>query len=391
MSNRQGFGKAKEGNGITFFKVGEDESKRFRIFPPKGKLANSGTWAVYHQLHYGYSVPSPNDPNKTFFRPFLCVEEKDGDRVIVSCPECRKIEDTRRISEEQYSAEVSRCLALKMPQAQAEAHASKLIENHTIWLNGEKGFGGHKLDRKWYILAMGEDEQIGFLIIPHKAKKAIDVQKKKLKADEGIDLLDIDNGAWVEVTRTGNFRNTEYSANIVQEHTTVNGVRAKVTKVSGFTEEQLGCALNLPDLDSSSLVRRITRDQVRMLTEGSGAPEEVESILNLAQRVERKEESPRPRMTPPVAKAEVKVEPKPVVPPIPHAEIEAHTPLLKTQPPPLDPQAAAIAALQAQLASLMAAQAPAAPKVPAPVAPPKAVAAKDLSDDEFLSHFGPAK
>lgn len=364
MSVRESFGKAKEGSGIEILKVGMDETKQFRIFPPKGKLANKGIWAIYHQQHYGYGVPDPKDASKTRLRPFLCVEEKENDKVIVSCPECRKIEDKKRLLKEQYDAELSRLLAEKVPAATAEAQANKLVEPLTEWL------ASHNLDRKWYMIALAEDGRIGYLVVPHKAKKALDVKKKKLSADEKIDILDIDNGAWVEITRTGKGRTTEYEAGIAQEQiVTPGGARAKVTKVSGFSDAQLQTALDLPDLDSGSIIRKLTRDQVRMLSEGTGAPEEVEAILNLGQRSEasvRKEESPTPRAA--------------AVP-----AIQVQTPVVKLAPAPVDAQAAAIAALQAQLAALQAPKASSAPVM----SPQEDV--KNMSDEDFMAKFGPAK
>ncbi len=366
MSVREGFGKAKEGSGIEIFKVGEDETKQFRIFPPKGKLSNKGIWALYHQQHYGYGVPDAKDPSKSRARPFLCVEEKDGDRVTVSCPECRKIEDQKRLQKEQYDGELARLLSEKMPQAIAESQAAKLVESKTEWLKA------HNLDRKWYMIALAEDGRIGYLVIPHKAKKALDAKKKKLLSDEKIDILDMDNGAWIEVTRTGKGRSTEYEAAIAQEQIiTPNGARAKVTKVSGITEAQSDIALALPDLDSASLVRKISRDQVHMLVEGSGAPEEVEAILNMGQRFERKEESPTPVQ----------------------AARPAPMPAIQVAKPPVevaavDPSAAAIAALQAQLAALQAPKSvPAKAEAKAPVIT-TTEDVKAMSDEDFMQKFG---
>lgn len=369
-SVREGFGKAKEGSGIEILKVGMDETKGFRIFPPKGKLASKGIWAIYHQQHYGYGVRDPKDPSKVRPRPFLCVEEKDGEITKVSCPECRKIEETKRLRKEQFDAEVKRLMDEKVPQAVAEAQATKLVESYDEFLQS------HNLDRKWYMVALAEDGRIGYLVIPHKAKKAMDTEKKKLLTDEKIDLLDIDNGAWVEVTRTGKGRNTEYTSRIAQEHTTVNGQRAKVTKVSGLTDAQLQQAFDLPDLDSGSIIRKLSRDQVRMLAEGSGVPEEVEAILNLGQVNTRKEESPAP--------APVRAPEAPRAAPTP-AQVKVQA---APAVPPVDPQAAAIAALQAQLAALMA------PKAATPAAAPAAPQApvedvKSMSDDDFMAKFGP--
>ncbi len=362
MSTREGFGKPKEGSGIVMFKIGEGETKQFRIFPPKGRLAETGIWGIYHQQHYGYGVPNPTDPTKTRARPFLCVEEKDGEKVVTSCPECRKIEDQKRLKEEMYAAEVARLGG----GPAAEGQATKLVESYTQWLSH------HNLDRKWYMVAMAEDGQIGYLVVPHKAYKKMLAERKKLLAGEKIDILDMDAGAWVEFSRTGTGRSTEYDAVIAQEHTTVNGVRAKITKVTSFTDAQTNQALTLPDLDSQSIVRKISREQIRMLADGSGTPEEVEAILNMGQRVDRAEASPAPVAAPKAVVA------KPVAAPTPVAAPKVDV---------VDPQAAQIAALQAQLAAL---QAKPAPKT-APVPATPAAAANALSDEDFLSKYGDAE
>lgn len=364
---REGFGKPKEGNGLEILKVGKDETKQFRIFPPKGKLAAEGKYALYQQQHYGYGVPDPKDPSKKRLRPFLCVEEKDGDKVLVSCPECRKIEEKTRMRDDQRAAEVARLVGMGVEKSVADKQAAKLVEATSEWLKE------HNLDRKWYLVAMGEDGRIGFLIIPHKAKKAMDSEKKRLLAEEKIDVLDIDNGAWVEITRTGDGRSTEYTARIASEQiVTTTGTRAKVTKVSGFTDDQLAQALALPDLDSSSLIKRLSREQVKMLADSSGAPEEVEAIMNLGQKndTKRREESaPRAEASPAPVRAAPVVQPTPA--PVPKA----------------DPQAEMIAALQAQLAALTSGAKPsqaAAKPTPGPIVED----VKNMSDEDFLAKFG---
>ncbi len=360
---RSGFGKAKEGTGINIFKVGEDKTEQYRIFPPKGKLASKGVWAVYHQQHYGYTVPNPQDPSKPKHRPFVCVEEKDGDLVTVSCPECRKREDMIRTRDDLHKAESKRLTDAGKSPAEAEAMADKLVSSHNEWLSS------HNLDKKFYLIAKSVTGEIGFLTIGYKTHKALKVKKDKLLKDEKIDLLDLDGGAWIEITRTGKFRNTEYTVDIAQEHKTFSdGARAKVTKVSGFTDQDLETALALPDLDVGPYLRRVSRDQIKMLADGSGAPEEVEAILNMGERLPPRQESspvaPRPAPVPETAKIQVQTVP--------------------SQPSVPNDQASMIAALQAQLAALTAPKA-----IPVPAMPSQDI--KSMSNEEFAAKFGSIK
>lgn len=373
---RSQFGKPREGGGINIVSIEKDSSKVVRLLPPmKG---NDFVWGVYHKQHYGYSVRDPRDPTKTRMRPFLCVEEKGQDGLVkVACPECIKRSDVEQKRKDEFAQRTSKLIDAGVPSKEAEAQALEATKGFAEWLDA------HNLDKKWFIPVMLEDGNFGILKVPHAAKKAIEKARKKLKEEEGDrDIFDPDNGAWLKMTRTGTGRETDYDAAVVKEAAVLEGRRVTIVKPAQLSDDQLRSAVALPLLNSASLVRSLTKEQIRMLAEGDGDPDSVEAVLNLGQRVvETRPPAPSPARYAPSAPAPVVVKPPP--PPAAVAPTPAPT-------PEQDEEAQLLAQLAAARARKAAASAAPAPKT-APAASTAPPLDPDISDDEFAARFPPPK
>lgn len=360
MSNiRDQFGKPREGGSLNIISLKEGESKTLRLLPPMKSCIAKGQTGAYHKQHYGYEVSNPRDPTKTLARPFLCVEVRDGnDLTVVSCPECRKVEEVNQKLKDD--------MAKEMASGVSESQAKVKFDETYKWLQS------HNLDKKWYIPVMLEDGNFGILKVPHAAKKAIDKARKQLKESEGLDLYDIDNGAWVKLSRTGTGRTTEYDAVVIKETRVLEGgTRATVTKTAPLSDDQLQAALELPDvLTSPLLVRSITKEQIQMLANGGGSTAEVEAILNLSTRVE----STEVRSTPPPARQALPTQAVPV------ATKPSPTPVVEE-----DPDEKALRELQAKMAAKKAGHA----AVKQLSAPTVSALDPDISDEEFAARFPP--
>jgi len=373
MSNvREQFGKPREGGGFTTFSLKEDASTIIRLLPPMKSLKEAGKWGEYHKQHFGYEVRNQRDPSKTMPRPFMCLEEQDENRLTtVSCPECRRMEEQAQALKDDLATMTEKHKASGIPAAVAEKKAAEACAERAKWVDG------HRLDKKWYIPVMMEDGSFAIFRTPHAAFKAINKARKEMRDDNGgSDVFDIDAGAWLKITRTGTGLNTDYTATIVKEATVLaNGKRATVVKPAPLSDEQLGQALALPDVKTSTqLIRRLTSDQVRVLAYGSGSPEEVEAVMNMAGRPDAPGPSPRP------SPAQARPAPVAVVSQVQASVVEEEE----------DADEKAIREAQARMAAKKAAAASASASAKAaPSVKTKAILPldDDIDEDEFAARF----
>lgn len=372
---RAQFGKPRDSGGINIITVEKDGSKTVRLLPPMKSLKDLGQWGVYHRQHYGYSVRDNRDPTKTRMRPFGCIEETDENKlVVVSCAECRKREEVQQRINDNKALETKKFLDAGLSPKEAEARANEAVKEDLEWLDA------HNLDKKWFIPIMLEDSSFGVLKVPHAAKKAIDKARRKLKEEENRDVFDVDAGAWLKITRTGTGRETDYDANVVKMPVEVNGQRFMATKSAPLSSEQLRSALALPDVSGSAIIRKLTKEQIRILADGGGSPDEVESVLNLGQKDNRQAPAPAP----------VQSRPAPAAPKPAPAQAAVQTTPTPAAPVEEDEEAKLERQLREARARKASAKALAQAPATAPVAAPQALD-PDISDDEFAARFPPPK
>lgn len=276
MSAREAFGAAKVGgSGQQYknFKI-EEGNQAYRIFPPMHSFREqSNGWAVYHKIHFGFSGMDFKDKTKTRVRPFACIEEKDRqtDMIVCSCPECRNMEEHERMAtddEAKYREDMKEKGVLNT--VEQDVLLAPLMEAHKKW---EKT---HNLDKKWYLNVMDQAGDFGVLKIPHKAKQALDKKIKDLLAEDGIDAFDFDSGVYFVFKRSGRGLDTLHEVDVQYEAGSVKG--AKQIKFAPLSEEQIERAAKvLPDL--TTVVRRLTKEQILLLVDSGGDPQEVDAIF----------------------------------------------------------------------------------------------------------------
>ena len=380
MASREKFGKASTGTGTRtrHFRLA-DGSNHYRIAPAYGTLAASGKWFRFIKQHWGYKSAG-NDTNPAGFpRLFICPEDVDYKSKLVkkSCSECSLISNT--------AAKVANRESQLKEGGKSDADIETILGVQKEWLKA------HNLDKKYIVLAKNDKNEWGILWLPYKAKEALDNRRKTIQTEEGFDILDADEGAWVNFTRAGQGFKTSYGCDIVSEVIALdNGKKAKQPKQEALTDADFDAIVaECPDLNSVGTV--LTEEQIERLVESMGDADVVEAIFN-----EGREASPAP-----VKKEVVKAEPKmaPRLNPEVVEAVKAHI------APIVDAVAKAEeddeeAALAAQLAALKAKKAAKAlvaeveNKVPvqAIVAAAAVLSAgvdpDSMSDDEFVKAYG---
>lgn len=397
MSIRDSFGKPKEGGAFKIITIGEGESKVVRFFPPMKTMAAKGIWARYVKQHYGYGIKDKKNPDgKLRLRPFECIEEKEESGLVtVSCPECRNVENMEQLEKDALALRTSDLQKEGVDKKTLEAELEKVRKTYAVWHRE------HNLDCKWLIPVKTEDGQFGLLKIPHKGKKAIDkVRAKEKGKKKSVDMLDIDAGFLVRITRTGTGLQTDYDAEPVTETRQVDGVgEVEVIKAAPLSDADLEQAVaSIPDLGSSTLIRHLTKEQIQMLVDSKGVPDVVETVLNMSQKVKTTDnaaltdeddvaEAPAP--APVQAKTPA---PTPTPAPAPAAPV-----VQAAAPAAEDEEAELMRKLEEARARKAAAAKPAATPVAAAAptgATPAAAKASNpldpsMSDDEFMKRYGP--
>lgn len=376
MSN--GIGKPKYGNNSNFAKFinlkepkeGESDIIEFRVLGPIKSCQESGQWAKYHSIHYGFKGRDRKDQTKTRNRTFECVQDRDARSKIVKheCDGCNHI--ARKTAERDQREAKARV------DGKTEDEIKTLLEPYNNWLRQ------FNVDRKWYINGLTNKDEAAVLKISHRLKKQLDQVIKDLMEKEGIDPLDPDAGVFFEFKRVGRGRDTLDTVSVAKVVTrTPEGKRSETYKEAPLTaEQQKRLVDSCPDLNE--VTTKLTDDQISRLVQCGNDPDVVDAIFDGSQ----------PRVNPESKRAaETKPEPVKTKP------AAATAPAPVAEPVVDDEEAAAMRALEAIKAKKAAAAAKAAetPKpavtattTPADSGPGDDVDPNDLSDEEFMSAFG---
>lgn len=368
----EGFGAASYTNErkFKFFKLEEGQNV-FRVLPPMKSMRNNKRgWGIYFSLIYGWNGVDKQDPTKTRFRPFLCLEERDPKTGMVTreCPASK----LRQEKLDQWERLKARCEQERTPEAERKMLLAPLAD----WLKT------HTIDRGWRLLVMNKKNEFGILRISHKAKKSLDAAAQKL-SQQGYDPFG-PKGVWFEFNRSGLGFDTVVDVQPLRVIEQINGRRVEVIAESELTYDLAEYALDVcPDLNELMESYRLSPEQVEKIVNGSGDPEEVDAIWDWAQKSSEPpkvanndplpnwaaEESPTPiSALPKPAPKPVQVAPPPVA--VKADEDDEETLLLKK--------------LEEARAKKLAA------KLPALTPPPVTTADKnplDLTDEEFEATF----
>lgn len=348
---------------LVYYRLGmKDNQRELTVFicPPIKSMAKDGNYASYVKQHFGYHLPGKGD--KPFPVTFNCIERRDKSKnVVQECPECNEIDLRKKALE---GMEIK--LKASNPPATAE-----VIEAHTrpakAWLKE------HNCDKKWNLLAKNEAGVWGILALSHTAFKDFqrelsDLRKAGIEEPMGV------TGCWFKFTRTGtNFQDINDTCKAVQ----VKDGKSFTYKESTMNEADFQTLEAMPEL--TSLGRKISYEQIKMLVESGGDEGVVKSVFNSSQRSETS-----PVRTSPVPQTVQLPPSNPVVQNLPTSPA--------VQLPPVTPSAndlqAQLAALQAQLAAVQSQSRPEPVKAVSPQPSPSLTTQLDMDPDEFMEKYG---
>lgn len=288
---KMGFGTPKYGNNSETFKKRNvwglkesDTENVYRILPPMHSLADSGKWAIYRIVHWGFHGTNPNDSTKTVHRPFNCVEEVDRFKnVITECAQC--------VDYASKKAECEAAEALMKSEGKTKDEIEETLGSLKAYV---KAFAP---DKKFYMNVMNAAGEFGFLKIGYKAKKLLDAKIAELREKKKIDPLALEQGVWFNFKRSGTGRETQDIVDVVMESFEVEGETVEKIKRAPLSEDQINKALT----DCDDLINaggfKITPEQVEMLVASSGDPEDVDTVFNLPQRNSKPAEKVEKRET----------------------------------------------------------------------------------------------
>jgi hypothetical protein len=368
------FGKAsfagKKSTSNTW-RIKEGDNK-YRLLPPMFSLIDEEKYTAYHGVHWGYEGVDRNNPTQTQKRPFRCIQERGRNGMTLQeCPACAFYD----LEEKRVEAQEAELLTSLRKEGKSDKEIEEIIDTalgaDKYWLQT------HNVDRKHYINAMTEDgTEFGQFLVSHRTKKAMDEAFDRLREEDGIDALDIDQGVIVNIRRTGKKREAVDSVEFVTEKLAGGGRKIKLRPLS--EEEQERALKECKDLTTVGGTV-LSFDQISAIVEANGDPQAIEAVFQGA----RQERSPK--------RAPAPQKPAPTPAPAP-----APTPPPAQEKPAVDPAVAArLAAIakrkeEQEAAARKAkeeAEAAAAAAAQAPVVEEKAI--EDMSEEEFMAKYGP--
>jgi len=353
---------------LTYYSLGMKDNQReltLLLAPPIKSMAEKGDLSVYLKQHFGYTIPGKAD--KAIPMTFNCIERRDRNKNITQeCPECNEISLKQASLEAMHAKLTHEKVAPELIEAQ--------LRPQKEWLKS------HNLDRKHNLLAKSESGTWGILRLGHKAFQDLLREISDLRKDGILEPVGM-NGVWFRFTRTGaSFNDIKDTCKAVQ----VRDGKTFTFKEGPLLDSDLSALEALPEL--TSLGRRLSFDQIKLLVESGGDENVVSSVFNAGQR----QEVSSVRTGPAPSTVQVVVN-------NPAAQTVQNVPQVRNEPAPMsaqDTQAALMAQLktaQEALAKLQGqgAQTQAQTQVQAPAkVTPKMQTQLDMDPDEFMAKFG---
>jgi len=187
----------------------KDGDNVYRILPAMGDLAEEGRWSQYYNVVFGFK--STDGKHYPFQSPE--VYDRKEKRVTVECSATNLIKSLKAQLEK----------AKEAGNKEQAAQIAKLVGDYPV-------MGVYSLNNDHYVNVIDRQGNIGYLQLGHKAKLALDAERKRISDEEGFDILSADNGRFVNFRRTGKSRDTLVNVTVVKEKVDaeVNGVKRKV-------------------------------------------------------------------------------------------------------------------------------------------------------------------
>lgn len=252
-----------------------------RILPAMHSLRLQNKWCDFHGIHFGYKVKDKKDPTKDRMRPFECIQVKNykTKMIDVDCPQCNLVQAKKKLLQD---TEASARAELKgkgiLLEEQIEKFLKPILAPHNEWLRT------NNKDNKWYINCVTLDGKLAMLQIPNKSKITLDKKIEDARVKYKVEpISNFDTGVYFQLRRDGNFNNATFACEIYKEATGEGANMVERLKLAPLSDEILAHALEiLPDL-KTGVTRKISAEQIKLLTECSRDPAEVATIMDMNQ------------------------------------------------------------------------------------------------------------
>lgn len=213
----------------------------YRIMPPMFSLKESQRWAQIYSRHWGFK--NANGKNQ----PWMCLYKQDykTKEVKQRCPFCDHDEEAlnrfKRAQRNLEELKETRATYTAETPAKLVQELDAKIEIHEVLL--EEAQEGYKApERKFWVNAMNREGEFGLLGLPKTVYEQIagKLEKNntrtpglisKLLQENEIDALDVNDGVWIRISKSGSGRfDTKYQASYVTETITTQGANGKVVR-----------------------------------------------------------------------------------------------------------------------------------------------------------------
>lgn len=292
----QGKGKQrKQFEAVNYFTFKNGDNV-FRILPEMFTAKEKGLWAVYHARHWGYK----NAKGKQ--QPFACVRKFDTKTRLVSheCGFC-KDQEKHKAAVDATDAKV-KALRVNIKDAEEagdlklvatlETQLAPAVEALTV---ARRAYMPQ--ERKFWVNAMSPSGEFGILALPKtvyeqlqgKRDNNTNVRSKGiinlLEEEEGINALDVNEGVWFNIRRTGEDQfNTEYQVVVQTERVEIEGKKYNRPKSAPLSQEQKQTAVK-KCRDLIVLFDHTILDDEKIKLVVAGTPEMVSAIADAPRQV----------------------------------------------------------------------------------------------------------
>lgn len=290
--------KRKEFKKTNYFNL-EKGDNFYRIMPEMFSGIEKNLWAIYYVRHWGYKKENGMK------QPFLCTRKYDPKtrKIAHECVFCKDFESKSDQLEELKN--VLKDLNKSLIEAQdngtddeVESLEAQISEAQSKSSELRATLGS--VERRFWVNAMNKQNEFGLLSVPKTVFEQLAGKRNKdgtrvpglfktLDEDEGISALDIDQGVWFKISRTGSDQfDTEYTSSVEQEVNEVNGRKVKQTKLAPLSNELKVKALK-DCIDLVTMFDHLVLSDDEMKAIVNGTPAAVSALAGRPTKVESKE------------------------------------------------------------------------------------------------------
>jgi hypothetical protein len=239
--------------------IKKGETAVYRILPPFGRLAPSGKWFKYETIVWGFKGTNGKQ------RPFRSTLVKNRKGMIERPdPTVAWIESRNQELQDQIKELKSK--------GKTKAEIERLTEPLQEFVNQ------YRVNKFLLLNVMRPDGQIGRLTIKYKHKQALDALFEDLLNKENINPIDPKQGVWVEFSKKGEGRDTQFFCKAVEDVIRENGKTMKSIRPAPLTADDIK-RMKDEAWDLTMAYRDISDEDVARLAESRGDPEVVDFVF----------------------------------------------------------------------------------------------------------------